>query len=314
MLLKCRQFFKMQVKEMVAMNTNTVLIIDSSSDLPLEYVEKNNLPYLGLSVHYNGNTYTDDFGKTLKYREFYNAVRNGALPTTSQINVYSFVEEFKKYVKMGKSIIYIGFSSALSGCVNNAKIAKELVLKDYKNADITIIDTKSACIGEGLLVYQCCEMLKNDASKDEIINWLNENKLKVDHWFVVDNLYHLKRGGRISGAAAVIGSLFQIKPILNINDDGGLVNVMNAKGKKQALRMLIDKFTEKAENPEDQIVGISHGDCMEDALLLKSMLLERFKIKKVIINHVGPVIGSHVGPGMVSLCFFVKERDKYSKA
>lgn len=294
------------------MNTDTVIVIDSSSDLPLEYVEKNNLIYLGLSINIGDKLFYDDFGKTLTYKDFYNTLRAGELPTTSQINVYNFEQVFRELARNGKSIIYIGFSSALSGCINNANLAKEIVLKDYKNADITIIDTKSACIGEGLLVYNACEMLKEGSSKEEIINYLLDNRLKVDHWFVVDSLFYLKRGGRISNTAAMIGSLFQIKPIMNIDDNGSLVRALNAKGKKQALRMLIDKFEQKAYKPEDQVIGISHGDCLEDALLLKSMLQERFKVKDIIINHVGPVVGSHVGVGMVSLCFFVKERDKYN--
>lgn len=295
------------------MNTDTVIVIDSSSDLPLEYVEKNNLISLGLSVNIEDKLFYDDFGKTLPYKDFYDALRNGQLPTTSQINVYNFEQVFRELVQNGKSVIYIGFSSVLSGCVNNAGLARELVLNDYKDADITIIDTKSACIGEGLLVYNSCEMLKNGASKEEIIDYLLNNRLKVDHWFVVDSLYYLKRGGRISNTAAIVGSLFQIKPIMNIDDNGSLVRAMNAKGKKQALRILIDKFAEKAYKPEEQVIGISHGDCLEDALLLKSMLEERFKVKDIIINHVGPVVGSHVGPGMVSLCFFVKQRDTYTQ-
>lgn len=290
------------------MINNTVLVIDSSSDLPREYIEKNNLTALGLTFYFDGNEIEDDFGKTLSYKDFYDGVRKGLLPTTSQINVYRFTQVFRQCVKEGKSVIYIGFSSALSGCVNNAIIAKKIVLEDYKDADITIIDTKSACIGEGLLVYTACEMLKNGCSKQEIIDWIHENSLKVDHWFVVNDLNHLKRGGRIATTTAAIGTLFQIKPIMHIDDNGKLVHALNAKGKKQALRMLVDIFEKKAVLPENQVIGISHGDCIEDAEFLKNLVLEKFKVKEIIMNPVGPVIGSHVGPGMVSLCFFVNSR------
>lgn len=290
------------------MINNTVLVIDSSSDLPREYIEKNNLTALGLTFYFDGNEIEDDFGKTLSYKDFYDGVRKGLLPTTSQINVYRFTQVFRQCAKEGKSVIYIGFSSALSGCVNNANIAKKIVLEDYKDADITIIDTKSACIGEGLLVYTACEMLKNGCSKQEIIDWIHENCLKVDHWFVVNDLNHLRRGGRIATTTAAIGTLFQIKPIMHIDDNGKLIHALNAKGKKQALRMLVDIFEKKAVLPENQVIGISHGDCIEDAEFLKGLVLEKFKVKEIIMNPVGPVIGSHVGPGMVSLCFFVNSR------
>lgn len=290
------------------MNNSTALVIDSSCDLPREYIEDNNLTALGLTFHFNGQDLEDDFGKTLTYKQFYDGVRRGLLPTTSQINVYQFTETFRKLIDEKKSVIYIGFSSALSGCVNNALTAKKIIEEEDSTADITVIDTKSACIGEGLLVYYACEMLKSGASRDEIILWLEETSPKIDHWFVVDDLNHLKRGGRLTSTKAVIGTLFQIKPIIHLDENGSLVNVFNAKGKKQGLRMLVDLFKQKALDPEDHVIGISHGDCIEDAEFLRAMVLQRFKVKKVIINNVGPVIGSHVGPGMVSLCFFTHRR------
>lgn len=290
------------------MNNDTVLVTDSCSDLPRKYIEDNNLIAISLTFSFDGKELEDDFGKTLTYKEFYDGVRSGLLPTTSQINVYKFTEIFRRLTEEGKSIIYIGFSSALSGCINSALTAKKLIEEENKNADITVIDTKSASLGEGLLVYYACEMLKKGRSKEEIVRWLEENTLKLAHWFVVDDLYHLKRGGRITSTTAAIGTLFHIKPVMHVDDNGELKPVLNAKGKKQAFRILLDKFSETVVEPENQVIAISHGDCIEDVELLKGMLLDRFKVKDIIVNHVGPVIGSHAGPGVVALFFFANKR------
>lgn len=280
-----------------------VIITDSCSDLPISFIEKNNIPVISLTFSFKGNEYEDDFGKTVSYKEFYNAVKEGEQPTTSQINIFKYTEEFKKYVKDGKSIIYIGFSSALSGSVNSAVLAKETVLKDYENADITIIDSRSASTGEGLLVYYAYKMLNEGYNKDEIVDWLENNKLKVNHWFTVDDLNHLKRGGRVSGATAFVGTILDIKPVLHVDDEGRLIPVTKVKGRKKSLRMLAEKFKEMAVNPEEQVVFISHGDCIEDAEHLKKLILEDNKVKDIIITYVGPVIGSHAGPGTVALFF-----------
>lgn len=290
------------------MNNNTALVIDSCSDLPLKYVEDNNLTALGLTFSFNSKELTDDFGKTLSYKAFYDGVRGGQLPTTSQINIYRFTEVFRRLTEEGKSIIYIGFSSALSGCVSSALSAKKIIEEENKNADITVIDTKSASVGQGLLVYYACEMLKSGSTKDEVIAWLEENSPKVAHWFVVDDLNHLKRGGRLTATTAIIGTLFQIKPVMHFDDTGRLEPVSNAKGKKQALKMLFTKFQETALDPDNHVIGISHGDCIEDVELLKGMILEKFKVKDIIVNNVGPVIGSHTGPGVVALCFLAHKR------
>lgn len=196
------------------------------------------------------------------------------MPTTSQINTYSFEKAFKKYVNEGKSIIYIGMSSAMSGCTNSAIIAKNQLLEEMPNADITIIDSKSASIGEGLLVLKAAEMRKNGYSKEEIINWLEENKSKMNHWFIVDNLMHLKRGGRLSYTAATIGTILNIKPIISINNKGELINTYSIRGRKKAIKTLIKLFEEHCFHPENEVVAISHGDCLDDALYLKELLLK----------------------------------------
>ncbi|MDD3840403.1 MAG: DegV family protein [Clostridia bacterium] len=284
-----------------------VIITDSCSDLPIEFVQENNIEVLGLNVYFKGKEFQDDLGQTLKYDEFYNAVRDGELPSTSQITSPAFTQVFEKYVSKGNPIIYIGFSSALSGSVNSAHIAKNAVMEKFKNADITIIDTKSASLGEGLIVHYAYDMLNRGCLKEEIVDWIENNKLKVNHWFTVSDLNHLKRGGRVSSVAATLGTLLNIKPILHVDHEGRLIPVTRVKGRRKSIKALADMFREKAVNPEKQVVAISHGDCIEDAKRLKETILKDHKVKKFIINHVGPGIGSHSGPDTLAL-FFMGDR------
>lgn len=285
-----------------------VIITDSCSDLPLSFITENNICALSLTCHFKGMEIPDDFGKSLNYKEFYEEVRAGEMPSTSQINVYTFVEEFKKHIQEGKSIIYIGFSSALSGTFNSAAIARQQLIEEFPDADITVIDSKSASLGEGLIVYYAVDMMKKGKSKEEIVNWIEENKLNVNHWFTVDDLGHLKRGGRISGASAAIGTLLDIKPILQVDNEGRLIPAAKVKGRKKAISTLRDKLLESIVNPEEQVIAISHGDCIEEAETLKAAILEKCKVKDVLMNNIGPVIGSHAGPGTISLFFIGKKR------
>jgi DegV family protein with EDD domain len=287
---------------------DTVILIDSCSDLPREYIEKNNIPSIGLTVNFKGQQIVDDFGKTISYKEFYNAVKEGEMPTTSQINSYTYKDVFERYIKEGKSIIYLGFSSQLSGSLNSSYIARNELLEEYTDADITIIDTKSASLGEGLIAYYACEMLKKGCTKDEIVNWVEENIPKVNHWFTVDDLNHLKRGGRISSTGAMIGTMLSIKPILTIDGEGKLVPAAKVKGRKKAIMSLVDEFRQKSVNPEEQVIFISHGECLKDALAIKDMITSEFNVKDVIINSIGPVIGAHTGPGTLALFFIGENR------
>ncbi|HYE83000.1 MAG TPA: DegV family protein [Clostridia bacterium] len=287
---------------------DTVLLIDCCTDLPRSYVEENELPFVSLVCNFKGQEYKDDFGKTLSYKEFYTAVRSGEMPSTSQVNTYVYTEVFKKYAAEGRPVVYLGFSSALSGSLNSALLAKDMVCEEMKDADITVIDSKSASLGEGLLVYYANEMLKAGASKDEVVSWLETNKLRVNHWFTVDDLGHLKRGGRLSGTAAFVGTLLDIKPILKVDDEGRLIPVSKVKGRKKSLKSLFEMLQENIEDPEEQVIAISHGDCTADAEYLKEMIQKEFKVKDVMINEIGPVIGSHAGPGTVALFFMGKSR------
>ena len=281
----------------------TIIFTDSCCDLPIKFVKENNIEVMELRVNLKGEDIPDDLGESINYKDFYKLIRNGEMPTTSQVNIGEFQEKFEKYVNEGYSIIYIGFSSVLSGCINSARLAAENIKLDNENADIRIIDSKSASMGLGLLVFYAAKMLKEGKSKDEIVNWIEENKLKVNHWFTVDDLNHLKRGGRISSSVAIVGTMLSIKPIMHVDNEGRLIPVSKVKGRKKSIKVLQEKIAEKIVNPEEQTIFISHGDCLEEAEHLKELITSEIKVKDVIINNIGPVVGSHSGPGTIALFF-----------
>lgn len=281
----------------------TIIFTDSCCDLPIKFVKENNIEVMELRVNLKGEDIPDDLGESINYKDFYKLIRNGEIPTTSQVNIGEFQEKFEKYVNEGYSIIYIGFSSALSGCINSARLAAENIKLDNKNADIRIIDSKSASMGLGLLVFYAAKMLKEGKSRDQIVNWIEENKLRVNHWFTVDDLNHLKRGGRISSSVAIVGTMLSIKPIMHVDNEGRLIPVSKVKGRKKSIKVLQEKIAEKIVNPEEQTIFISHGDCLEEAEHLKELITSEIKVKDVIINNIGPVVGSHSGPGTIALFF-----------
>ena len=246
--------------------------------------------------------------KTLSYKEFYNEMRKGATPTTSQINSYDFEEEFIKHIKNGDSIIYISLSSNLSGTFNSANIAKNNLIEEYPDAKIYLVDSLSVSVGQGFLVEKACDMRNNGLNAEEIVNWLEENKRKVVHSILIDDLNHLKRGGRISSTTATIGGLLNIKPTLYIDDDGKLVQGEKIKGKKKALRFLVNEVKERAINTENETLYICHGDCLEEAETLKNMILEEVKFKNIVINYIGNVVGAHAGPGVLAALFLGENR------
>ena len=284
------------------------IVTDSSCDLGMDYIKENEVGLLNLILNINGKTIKDDFGQTLSYEEFYSEMRNGAMPTTSQANVNAFEKEFLNHVKNGDSIIYIGMSSNLSGTYNSANIAKNNILEEYPNADISLVDSLSVSVGLGIQVAKACEMKKKGFSKDEIVEWLEENKYKVGHSIIVDDLNHLKRGGRISGATAIVGGILNIKPTLTIDNEGRLINVDKVKGKKKAIKHIANEIIEKAVNTENEILYICHGDCLEEAETLKELVLEETKFKDVIIRYLGVCVAAHGGPGALAAVFLSESR------
>lgn len=284
------------------------IITDSACDLKREYIDKNNIGLLSLILNLEGKIIKDDLGKSLSYKDFYNKMREGATPTTSQVNAHDFEEEFVKHIKNGDSIIYISISSGLSGTFNSANIAKNNLLEEYPEAKIELIDSLGASMGQGLLVLKACEMRDNGASVEEIVNWIEDNKRRVIHLVLVDDLNHLKRGGRISGATATIGGLLNIKPSAYLDNEGKLVQGEKIKGKKKALKFLENSIKERAIDSENEVLYICHADCNEEAETLKALVEEEIKFKDIVLNYAGNAIGAHAGPGALAVIYLGKHR------
>lgn len=284
------------------------IIADSACDLPLSYVKENEIEIVPLTVNIKGTFYKDDLGVSITYDDFYKAIRAGELTSTAQVNIYSFEETFKKYVEEGYAIIYIGLASVLSGTYNSARVARDNILEKYPEANINVIDSTVVTMGIGILINNAKNMANKGKSPEEIVTWVEENKSRVNHAIVLDNLAHLKRGGRISGATAAVGTLLGVKPTLYINRDGSLSQGPKVKGRKKAISYLLNELREKGENLENQVIYIAHADSKEDALGLKNKILEEFKVKDIIVNDIGTVIGTHAGPDALAILFLGKER------
>lgn len=285
-----------------------IIMTDASCDMPENFIFENHVPFLGLMCRFKGNDYEDDFGHSLSYERFYKGLREGEFPYTTQVNEYRFLEKFRELLGENRPIIYIGLSSGISGTFNSAKLAQEeLADEGFKN--ITVVDSRGASIGLGLLVYHAVEMANQGSSVDDIVRWVEESRDKMNYWFVVEDLKHLKNGGRISASKAIIGTVLDVKSIIVIQKDGTLKNVANIRGKRKAFKYLARKFGELAEDSQDTLIGISHGDCIDDAFELKSMMEKEFPGNRFIMNSLGLGMGTHCGNGMVSLCFMGKTRD-----
>jgi DegV family protein with EDD domain len=286
-----------------------VIFTDSTADLSRKQISDFNIKVLPLKYEINNKNYVNNLGKEdLPSLEFYNLLRQGSMATTSQVNQSEFTDMFEKDLSEGKDILYIAFSSMLSGTYASSLIAKKNLKNKYPGRKILLIDTLSASAGEGLAVYLACEKKALGFSIEDNANFIEKKKLDICHWFVVDSLDHLKRGGRVSSAAAFLGGILGIRPILHVNNDGKLEPVKKARGKKLALNKIFEEFKKSIHPKEEQTIFISHADSIEDAKYLAEKIKESFSVKQIFINSIGPVIGSHAGPGTIALFFLGKER------
>lgn len=283
-----------------------VITTDSTVDLSKEFLNEKEITVLSLSYILDGVTYKDMGGLTGK--EFFDKLRNGSLPTTSQINPEEAKETFEQIVKEGKDILHIAFSSGLSGTYNSCRIAAEDLMEEYPESKVIVIDSLCASMGEGLLLYKAIELKEEGKSLEELVDWVEANKLHICHNVTVDDLFHLHRGGRISKATAVLGSMVKIKPIIHMDNEGKLVVIGKERGRKKSITNLVDRMEKQMGEYDNSTCMITHGDCEEDALYLKTLLEERFGVKKVIIHGIGSVIGSHTGPGVLAVFFMGAER------
>ena len=231
------------------------------------------------------------------------------MSTTSQINVETFREVAGKMARDGFDVLYVGFSSGLSGTFNSARIAFEDLSAEYPEHKFLAVDSLCASMGEGLLVYHAAQQQKAGRSIEETARWLEENKLHLAHWFTVDDLMFLFRGGRVSKTSAWAGTLLNIKPVMHVDDEGHLIPLEKVRGRKKSLKALVDHMEATAIQPvSEQTVFITHGDCREDAEYVADLVRERFGVRDVVINYVDPVIGAHSGPGTMALFFLASER------
>lgn len=280
------------------------IIADSCCDLPLDFIKNNDIEIISLMINMDGKDYLDDMGETFDRNAFFEALKNGAMATSSQVNIGTFLEVFKKYVKKEQPVIFLGLSSALSGSYNNAVAAVEMLKEEYDHVNITIVDTKAACLGEGLLVYEAVNRKKEGQSLEEVVNWLEEYKMKLHSWVTVDDIRHLERSGRISSVSATLGSVLNVKPIIVMNEKGGLVPSAKVRGRKKSLHYLINKTVEGMVDPENQTIFIGHVGVPEEAEWIKKEIESKIKVKDIQVHPYGPTIAAHTGFGSIALFSF----------
>lgn len=284
---------------------------DSCCDLPYTFIEEHsdNLRVIGIPVQLNQKEYIDDLGKTLSHDNFYGYLRQQIMPQTAQINAYMFESEFEKDLANGHDIIYLGFSSGLSGTFNSSRIARESLLERFPERSIEVIDTLSASVGLAAIIFEVLDFIKEGKNLDYIVDWTESNKLKLNHWFGVDNLDFLKNGGRISTTAAFVGNVLSLKPTLVIDREGKLKPHTNVRGRKKSINFLASKVLDHMDNPESSRIIIGHGNNLDDALKLKAAIEKKISIKDIYVTELSMTIASHVGPDMLGLAFLGSERE-----
>lgn len=286
-----------------------VLISDSTCDFSRELIDELDVKIIPLTFSIDDNVYVNDPEESqLKIKDFYNLLRQEKASTTSQISVSAFTDFITPFLKEGKDVLYIAFSSGLSGTFNSANVAFEDLRQEFPERKIICVDSLAASMGEGLLVYHAAKMRLDGKTINEVATFVEENRLNLCMWFTVDDLNHLKRGGRVSSTAAFVGTMLGIKPVLHVDNEGHLIPMEKVRGRKASLDALVEHYEKTAINKNDQVVFISHGDCEEDCNYVIAEMKKRFKIKTFYKNMIGPVIGTHSGPGTVALFFLGTER------
>ncbi len=286
-----------------------VLTCSSTADLPTAFVKEHGIGVLFYQFFMDGHEYYDDQGVSISTHDFYDKVRAGSMPTTSMVNTERYVEFFTPYLEDGKDILHLEFSSGLSGSYNNALMTASQLMEKYPGRKIKVVDSLSASRGYGLFVHLVMLIKDEGATIEEAYSYAEDLKWKITHWFAVESLEHLRRGGRVSRASAFLGTMLNIKPVLAFNNEGKIIPVEKIRGRKKSLIAMVDKMEEDIDNPDGQIVYIGHGDAPEDAEYVSGLIKERFPtIKETFINYTGPVIGAHSGPGTVNIHYVGKQR------
>ena len=285
------------------------IFTDSSADLGEDLVREMDIQVLPLSFTIQDRTYHNyPDNHELDPHTFYKMLREGQTATTAAVNVEQYLQAMEPQLQAGRDVLVLAFSSGLSATCHSAQIAAQELSEQYPERKVYVVDSLCASLGQGLLVWYAARMKNEGRGIGEVRDWLEENKLHLCHWFTVDDLHFLKRGGRISSATAVLGTMLSIKPVMHVDDEGHLTKVGTARGRNASLKALVDHMAETAIDPAGQTVFISHGDCEEDANKVAEDVKRRFGVQTVVLNNVGPVIGAHSGPGTVALFFLGRHR------
>ncbi len=282
------------------------IITDSGCDFTKEKYAELGLAVAPLMVNFRGESYPDRNDESLK--DLYAGLRAGEVSTTAAVNPEQWAEAMEPVLKADEDVLVLAFSSGLSTSYQSAEIAAGDLREQYPDRTILVVDSLCASLGQGLLAYYACKKRDEGLDLQELYQWLLNNRLHLCHWFTVDDLMYLKRGGRISAATAIMGTMLSIKPVLHVDDEGHLVNVGKARGRRASIQAMAKKVGELAEGYDNSVMFISHGDCPEDAEYLRSLLESQYGVKEVYINYVGAVIGSHSGPGTLALFFMGQHR------
>lgn len=286
-----------------------IIVTDSSADLDQAMVDELEVAVVPLSYTIRGTTFQnwpDQRDMTIK--EFYELLRQGEMATTSAVNVQQYLDELTPALEAGKDVLILSFTSGLSATYQSSELAAAELREKFPERKIYVVDTLCAAFGQGMLVWYAANKRKAGESIESVRDWCEDNKMKVCHWVTVNDLMHLKRGGRISATTAMVGTMLQIKPIIHVDDAGKLDTVGKARGRKGALDTLVQKVGETGINVAEQTIFVSHSDCEEDARYIGEQLKERYGVKDVIYGDIGPVIGAHTGPGCVVVFFMGQPR------
>lgn len=286
---------------------NYVIVTESTADLNVNIIDEYEIKVIPMSFGFEDENYLNyPDHRQLDIKDFYGRVKNGERSTTTLVNAKTFEEYFEPILQAGNDILYMGFSSGLSGTFASSLIAAEELKEKYKDSKIECVDTLAASMGEGLLVYFAAKKKREGLSIDELKQWLLDNRLNLCHWFTVDDLNHLKRGGRINAMTATIGTALNVKPILHVDNEGHLIPTGNVRGRKKSIHALLEQMEATCTNADT--VFISHAYCPEDAEYLAGLVKEKFNVKEISISYIGPVIGSHTGQGALALFFLGTKR------
>ena len=285
------------------MDQTYVFMTDSDSDLPFHLKEQYNIPVVYMPYALDGKEYFDDLGQMLDHKSYYDMMRNGAAPVTSALNEASYLDYFEPVLKDGKDLLFVAFSSKLSCTLQAVYSAREKLLEQYPDRKFIVVDTLRISGPMALLVLKAHEMYRAGKSIEDVAAWLEENKLRAQAYFIVDDLTYLKRGGRISATAATVGTMLDLKPIICEAPDGTLTANDKIRGRKKAIAFIVDKMLEAAPDPKESPIIVLNADSIEDAERTKALVEQKLPGANVMIENVGPVIGAHAGPGTIAICF-----------